>query len=103
MEFKILVILSILIAVIFSIILSIFTVRSVYRDIKNTNLISEDKIPIIDNIPDTFIANSKIHGKGLFANRDFKVGEVLTVLDGMRVPERVYNEISGFLLTSLKI
>lgn len=39
MEFKILVILSILIAVIFSIILLIFTVCSVYRDAKNTNLI----------------------------------------------------------------
>lgn len=45
----------------------------------------------IDNIPDTEVKPSSIHGLGLYATRDFSQGEVLTYLDGQYVPWDVYN------------
>ena len=33
--------------------------------------------PVIDNAPDCYVAESGIHGRGLFAGRDFDRGEVV--------------------------
>lgn len=41
---------------------------------------------IIDNIPNTIIAESAIHGKGLFSAVSIPVGAILAVLDGQFIP-----------------
>ena len=41
---------------------------------------------IIDNIPNTKIAESAIHGKGLFSNVAIPTGAILAVLDGQLIP-----------------
>lgn len=45
----------------------------------------------IDNIPDTEVKPSSIHGRGLYATKDFSEGKVLGYLDGQYVPWDVYN------------
>lgn len=40
---------------------------------------------IIDNIPNTEIKKSKLHGYGLFTNTKIKEGEVLCILDGQYI------------------
>lgn len=47
---------------------------------------------IIENIPDTYVAESRIHGRGLFAARPFGSGEVLATLDGQIVPWELYRD-----------
>lgn len=49
----------------------------------------------LQTITDVRVADSKIHGTGLFTTRPRKRGEVLTVLDGQAVP---HNENIDFLL-----
>jgi len=41
---------------------------------------------IIDNIPNTEIAESAIHGKGLFSTVSIPTGAILAVLDGQLIP-----------------
>lgn len=41
---------------------------------------------IIDNIPNTIIAESAIHGKGLFSEASIPSGAILAVLDGQLIP-----------------
>ena len=45
-----------------------------------------NEIDIIDNIPNTRISESAIHGKGLFSMASIPVGAILAVLDGQLVP-----------------
>lgn len=40
---------------------------------------------VIDNIPETYLSNSTIHGVGLFAARNIGAGTLLAVLDGQIV------------------
>ncbi len=61
---------------------------------------------VIDNIPHTRIAQSKIHGRGLFAEIGFRAGQILGTLDGQvvrhadhpEVFEEEWNAISDELL-----
>lgn len=76
--------------IIFAIFLSVNTVNSAQKELTKQK---SDFLIIIDNIPDTYIAESSIHGKGLFAAKDFRKGEILTVLDGMRISEDVYRQV----------
>ena len=48
---------------------------------------------IVDNIGYTEIRKSDIHGKGLFALKNFYQGEVLCWLNGQVIDWRSYNEI----------
>lgn len=41
---------------------------------------------IIDNIPNTIIAESPIHGQGLFSTVPIPAGAILAVLDGQLIP-----------------
>ena len=41
---------------------------------------------IIDNIPNTIICESAIHGRGLFSAVSIPVGAILAVLDGQLIP-----------------
>jgi hypothetical protein len=41
---------------------------------------------VIDNIPNTIIAESAIHGKGLFSAVSIPAGAILAVLDGQLIP-----------------
>lgn len=41
---------------------------------------------IIDNIPNTKISESAIHGKGLFSTVSIPAGAILAVLDGQLIP-----------------
>ena len=43
---------------------------------------------ILDNIPGTEIKPSPVHGRGLFATRDMRRGEVICTLDGEKIPAR---------------
>jgi hypothetical protein len=45
-----------------------------------------NEIGIIDNIPNTRISESAIHGKGLFSMASIPAGAILAVLDGQLVP-----------------
>jgi len=45
-----------------------------------------NEINIIDNIPNTKIAESAIHGKGLFSEAAIPSGAILAVLDGQLIP-----------------
>lgn len=40
------------------------------------------KESVIDNIPFTEINKSNVHGFGLFAKKNFKIGEIICILDG---------------------
>lgn len=57
---------------------------------------------IIDNIPNTSISHSSIHGFGLFANKDFKLNEKIGAIDGQLVERkhihnfRKSNKIHGY-------
>lgn len=44
------------------------------------------EINIIDNIPNTRISVSAIHGKGLFSTVAIPIGAILAVLDGQLIP-----------------
>ena len=48
---------------------------------------------VIDNIPFTKIDKSNIHGFGLFAKKDFKIGEILCILDGQIMNWDFYDEL----------
>ena len=50
---------------------------------------------IVDNIPDTDIKPSAIHGNGLFATRDFEAGEIIATLDGQVVNWPSYEQIKS--------
>ena len=45
-----------------------------------------NEIDIIDNIPNTRIAESDIHGKGLFSMASIPTSAILAVLDGQLIP-----------------
>jgi len=45
-----------------------------------------NEIDIIDNIPNTIIGRSDIHGKGLFSTVPIPAGAILAVLDGQLIP-----------------
>lgn len=49
---------------------------------------------IIDNIDDTEIKKSDIHGLGLFATKDIASGEILCILDGQLVSWESYDYMS---------
>lgn len=56
--------------------------------------------PLIQNILSSFIADSEIHGKGLFSEKNCDVGEVVGSLDGQIVnvaehPEALSGEWNG--------
>jgi SET domain-containing protein len=51
-----------------------------------------DKQKIINNLPKTYIDNSKIHGKGLFALEIIKSNEILGYLDGQIISWEIYDE-----------
>lgn len=46
----------------------------------------------IDNILNTKISKSTIHGFGLFATETIKEGAVLCVLDGQKIPFKIYEQ-----------
>ena len=48
---------------------------------------------VIDNIPFTKLDKSNIHGFGLFAKKDFKIGEILCILDGQIMNWDFYDEL----------
>ena len=52
---------------------------------------------VVDNIPDTEIRSSAIHGNGLFATRDFEAGEIIATLDGQVVNWPSYERIKSTL------
>ena len=41
---------------------------------------------IIDNIENTYISTSGVHGNGLFSKTELGTGQTLAILDGQRVP-----------------
>lgn len=45
-----------------------------------------NKTDIIDNIPNTRISESAIHGNGLFSTVSIPAGAILAVLDGQLIP-----------------
>ena len=55
--------------------------------------LDEIKKITLDNIDDTEIRESKIHGYGLFALRDFNEGEAICALDGQVMPWSKYAEL----------
>ena len=57
---------------------------------KNIDFINET---IIDNINFTYISESKIHGFGLFANKNLDSGTILCFLDGQVMSWDHYDEI----------
>lgn len=57
---------------------------------------------VIDNIPDSFISPSKIHGFGLFAARPFVPDEILCVLDGQKMLWDCYDKIDAALRDEVK-
>ena len=56
------------------------------------------KIPadVLNNIPNTTISKSTIHGFGLFADSDLEEGREICQLDGQRIPWTVYSKKKGF-------
>lgn len=50
---------------------------------------------IVDNISNTTIKNSDIHGSGLFATDDIEKGSVLCLLDGQIVSWDSYKKVSS--------
>lgn len=48
---------------------------------------------VIDNIPFTEIHKSNIHGFGLFAKKDFKIGEIICILDGQIMNWDFYDKL----------
>lgn len=46
---------------------------------------------VIDNIPFTEINKSNIHGFGLFAKKEFKIGEIICILDGQIINGDFYD------------
>lgn len=58
------------------------------------------EINIIDNIPNTRIAESAIHGKGLFSTVSIPSGAILTVLDGQLVPISMQHIVSTDICAS---
>lgn len=48
---------------------------------------------VIDNILFTEISKSNIHGFGLFAKKDFKIGEIICILDGQTMDWDFYDEL----------
>ncbi|MDU2009698.1 SET domain-containing protein-lysine N-methyltransferase [Campylobacter concisus] len=58
---------------------------------KNIDFINET---IINNINFTYIAESKIHGFGLFANKNLDSGTILCFLDGQVMSWDHYDEIA---------
>lgn len=52
------------------------------------------RLVTINNIADSLIDESKIHGFGLFAKKDFKAGEVLCILDGQMMDWDFYDELA---------
>lgn len=53
-----------------------------------------NEIDIIDNIPNTIIGSSTIHGKGLFSAVPIPAGAILVLLDGQLIPlakQRIVN------------
>ena len=48
---------------------------------------------IVDNIPDTEIRPSALHGNGLFTTRAFQEGEIIATLDGQVISWDSYNQI----------
>ncbi|MCX8167376.1 MAG: SET domain-containing protein [Candidatus Micrarchaeota archaeon] len=77
-----------------SVALSIIVTNKTFKSIKSQTMWQPY---IVDNIPDTYIAPSEIHGMGLFAGRDFAKGEVLTKLDGMMLKEEEFYRIRDSL------
>ena len=47
---------------------------------------------VVDNIADTNIRESQVHGKGLFTNKAIKKGSVLCVLDGQVIEYNLYEK-----------
>lgn len=45
-------------------------------------------------MPDIIIKNSKIHGKGVFANKNFKKGEVVVKYINKKLTQEEYNNLS---------
>ena len=63
-----------------------------YTDVtKNIDFINET---VIDNINFTYISESKIHGFGLFANKNLDSGTILCFLDGQVMSWDHYDEIA---------
>ena len=63
--------------------------------------LEEIKRTTIDNIADTEIRKSDIHGYGLFALRDFRAGETICALDGQVMPWSKYEELENELKSKL--
>ena len=62
--------------------------QEVLIDVLATTLLGGE--PCLETIPDTEVAASPIHGRGLFARRAWSSGEVLARLDGQVVDVRRY-------------
>lgn len=56
------------------------------------------KVPtdVLNNIPNTTIAKSTIHGFGLFANSNFDNAQEIGQLDGQKIPWAIYSKKKGF-------
>lgn len=63
--------------------------------------LDEIKKITLDNIDDTEIRESKIHGYGLFALRNFRAGETICALDGQVIPWSRYEELENELKSKL--
>lgn len=55
---------------------------------------------IIDNIPNTRISESAIHGKGLFSTVTIPTGAILAVLDGQLIPLASQHSVSSDICAS---
>jgi hypothetical protein len=56
--------------------------------------------PLIQNIPSSYVAKSKIHGQGLFSGQGYSIGELVGTLDGQLInvqdhPEALSGEWNG--------
>ncbi len=57
---------------------------------------------IIDNIPQGYIAHSKIHGYGLFAKVDIYKGDILCILDGQIISWDMYQRLVANLKNKIQ-
>jgi hypothetical protein len=51
---------------------------------------------VINNIANTNITHSTIHGHGLFSTKSFETGQELCLLDGQKIPWSIYSKKEGF-------
>jgi SET domain-containing protein len=67
----------------------------IYPDMAIENINNNSVNFIVDNIDNTMIQKSDIHGYGLFATKSIDKGDVLCILDGQIVSWNSYNDIAS--------